>query len=164
MKRFSYNCFSVAIICSLLCSFPCNAKPKKVAVIGTGYVGLIVGSSLADMGNEIICADIDQVKIGKLNSLQMPIYEPGLKDLVAKNVERMSFTTDVQDAIRRSEIIIIAVGTPTKKNYESDLRALYAVSKTVGQALKDQDGYRVICIKSTVPVGTNKKIKKVFYH
>jgi len=146
---------------SMLCSISCRARSKNVAVIGTGYVGLIVGSSLADMGNTIICADIDREKISKLSNLQMPIYEPGLKELVAKNIDRISFTIDVQDAIKKSEIIIVAVGTPTLKNYKSDLRALHAVARTIGQALQGEDCYKVVCIKSTVPVGTNKQIKKI---
>lgn len=147
----------------LFFSFPLNAGSKKVAVIGTGYVGLIVGSSLADMGHKVTCVDIIPEKIEKLKKCEMPIFEPGLQELTRKNLENMYFTTDTKSAIENSEIIIIAVGTPTKKNYESDLRALNSVARVIGDTLKEIEGYRVVCIKSTVPLGTNNKIKELIY-
>ncbi|MFC1841571.1 UDP-glucose dehydrogenase family protein [Candidatus Dependentiae bacterium] len=145
----------------LLLSFNCKPNPKKVTIIGTGYVGLIVGAGLADKGHQVICADIDAKKIADLKNGIMPIFEPGLEELVKKNANNISFTTDVKSAIKNSEIIMIAVGTPTKENYESDLRALHAVANTIGETLKNEPGYRVVCIKSTVPIGTNKKIKSM---
>jgi len=135
--------------------------PQKVAVIGTGYVGLIIGSGLATIGHQVICSDIDENKINKLKNGKMPIFEPGLEQIVAKNAtaKRLSFTNNVPLAIRNSDIIIVAVGTPMGENGKANLKALKAVAKTISQNL---NGYKVICIKSTVPVGTNKKMKAFF--
>lgn len=152
------NCSLILLTCT---SFNSNAAPKNVAIIGTGYVGLIAGAGLADMGHKIICVDIDAQKIAGLNNGIMPIYEPGLQELIKKNKENIFFTTDIKAAVRSSEIVIIAVGTPTDENYESDLRALNAVANSIGQVLQDTVDYKVICIKSTVPVGTNNKIKAI---
>lgn len=163
MKLRNLRFLSVSLLLLLSFSFVLNSGSKRVAVIGTGYVGLIVGSSLADMGHKVTCVDIIPEKIEKLKKCEMPIYEPGLEELTRKNLQNMSFTTDAKSAIENSEIIIVAVGTPTKENYESDLRALNAVSRVIGDTLKGIDGYRVVCIKSTVPVGTNKKVKELIY-
>jgi UDPglucose 6-dehydrogenase len=157
MKKFNLSLSFLFIF--LICAYNSNCEQKKVALIGTGYVGLIAGAGLADKGHKIVCVDIDAKKIADLNNGIMPIYEPGLQDLINKNQENICFTTDIRKAVNDSEIIIIAVGTPTDENYESDLRALNAVANSIGKVLQDSDDYKVICIKSTVPVGTNYKIK-----
>ncbi|OIO62375.1 MAG: UDP-glucose 6-dehydrogenase [Candidatus Marinimicrobia bacterium CG1_02_48_14] len=133
---------------------------KKICVIGTGYVGLVSGAGLADFGNEVICCDIDAGKIDQLNNGIMPIYEPGLKELVDRNIKgkRLKFTADVPNAILNSDVIFTAVGTPMGQDGEADLTAVEAVAKTVAQNL---NGYKVICTKSTVPVGTGERIKRI---
>src|SRR3989344_5504693 len=132
----------------------------KIAVIGTGYVGLVAGTCLADLGNDGICVDIDEQKIGQLKKGILPIYEPGLGDLLKRNLseKRIQFTTDGDEAIRKSEIIFIAVATPTGKSYEADLSIVEAVAKQIG---KNLNGYKVIVIKSTVPVGTTSRVKEI---
>ena len=132
----------------------------KIAVIGTGYVGLVAGTCLADLGNDVICVDIDEQKIGQLKKGIVPIYEPGLGDLLKRNLseKRIQFTTDGDEAIRKSEIIFIAVATPTGKSYEADLSIVEAVAKQIG---KNLNGYKVIVIKSTVPVGTTSRVKEI---
>src|SRR5687768_8493134 len=106
-----------------------------VAVIGTGYVGLVVGAGLADSGNDVVCADISSEKIDRLNAGEIPIYEPGVEALVQRNVAdgRLRFTTDVAGAVRASEIIFIAVGTPPDEDGSADLKHVLAVAKTIGQ-------------------------------
>jgi len=138
-------------------NFP-DFSPKKVAIIGTGYVGLIMGSGLAKMGHTVICSDIDQRKIDMLKKGQMPIYEPGLVTVTKSGygAKRLFFTTDVARAVRESDIVMIAVGTPMGDSGEADLKYLKSAIKTVGENL---NSYKVVCIKSTVPVGTNKKMK-----
>ncbi|MCF7796177.1 MAG: UDP-glucose/GDP-mannose dehydrogenase family protein [Lentisphaeria bacterium] len=133
---------------------------KRICVIGTGYVGLVSGAGLADFGNEVICSDIDAEKIQQLQQGVIPIYEPGLKELVDRNVKakRLKFTADVPEAIRNSEVIFTAVGTPMGQDGEADLSAVEAVAKTVAQNL---NSYKLICTKSTVPVGTGEKIKRI---
>lgn len=124
-----------------------------VSIIGTGYVGLVTGACLADLGNNVICADNDTAKIGSLNKLVMPIYEPGLYDVVRRNVKekRLKFTSSIKEAVRKSKIIFIAVGTPSKENGEPDLTAIENVA---GVIAKNMDGYKLIVEKSTVPVET----------
>ncbi len=130
---------------------------EKIAFIGTGYVGLVSGAGISDFGHDVICADIDAGKIERLKAGDIPIYEPGLEHLIRRNVKagRLSFTTDVSGAIRDSDIIFIAVGTPESEDGSADLRAVFSVCATIAQEL---NGYKVICTKSTVPVGTGKKI------
>jgi UDPglucose 6-dehydrogenase len=130
----------------------------KIAMIGTGYVGLTTGTCLADLGNDIICVDIDEAKIEALQNGDIPIYEPGLRDLVERNVKanRLSFTTDAVAAIKGSDIIFVAVGTPQNETGEADLKYVFAVAETIG---KNINGYKVIVNKSTVPVGTAEKVK-----
>jgi len=130
---------------------------KKIAVIGTGYVGLVSGAGLSDFGNQVVCADIDKSKIGALQQGKIPIFEPGLKEIVVRNIKynRLSFTSDVPKAIRKSDVIFIGVGTPEGKNGEADLSAVYLVAETIGQNL---NSYKVICTKSTVPIGTGDEI------
>ncbi|HDP79094.1 MAG TPA: UDP-glucose/GDP-mannose dehydrogenase family protein, partial [Mesotoga infera] len=131
---------------------------KRISVIGTGYVGLVTGTGLADFGNRVICVDVDKAKIDMLNNGHIPIYEPGLKELVDKNFRegRLSFTTDIDRAIKESEVVFIGVGTPSKDNGEADLSYVEAVVESIA---KNLDGYKVIVTKSTVPVGTNRWIK-----
>jgi len=131
---------------------------KKIAMIGVGYVGLVSGTGLADFGNEVICVDIDEQKIERLKQGIMPIYEPGLADLVKKNVEkgRLSFTTNLAEAIRESEVIFLAVPTPSAPNGEVDLSYIFNVVDSIAQNLND---YKIIVTKSTVEVGTNDRIR-----
>src|SRR5471030_1791404 len=130
----------------------------KIAVVGTGYVGLVVGACLAENGNIVICVDKDESKITTLNAGKMTIYEPGLEEVVRRNrnEERLSFTTDLPAAVRASEIVFIAVGTPQGEDGAADLQHVLAVAKAIGQAM---DKYTVVVDKSTVPVGTAKKVR-----
>jgi UDPglucose 6-dehydrogenase len=131
-----------------------------IAVIGTGYVGLVTGTCFAEFGNEVICVDNDAEKIRKLNEGIIPIYEPGLDVLVSKNVKenRLFFTTDLKEAVEKSLVIFIAVGTPPKPDGSADLSFIEAVAKDIA---KYQNGYKVIVNKSTAPVGTGKWIKGI---
>lgn len=155
-KNLNYS-YIFFLLILLVVSSNCKTNKKNIAVIGTGYVGLIVGAGLADMGHTVICADIDANKINMLNNGKMPIYEPGLANLVKKNVDLklLSFTCDVSLAIQVSDIIIISVGTPQKR---ADLSAVKAVACSIA---KNLNSYKVVCVKSTVPVGTNKFVKSL---
>ncbi|HLE43079.1 MAG TPA: UDP-glucose/GDP-mannose dehydrogenase family protein [Methylomirabilota bacterium] len=132
----------------------------NIAVVGTGYVGLVTGAVFADLGNDVVCVDKDAAKVEMLRAGQMPIYEPGLEELVHRNQadERLSFTTDLTQAVRRSDIVFIAVGTPAKANGESDLSAVEEVALGIARAL---DRYKVIVNKSTVPVGTGDLVRDI---
>lgn len=132
---------------------------KRIAMIGTGYVGLVSGTCLANMGNKVICCDNDEGKIKMLKEGKIPIYEKGLEELVRQNIhmKRLSFTTSIEEAVRESLVIFIAVGTPPKENGEADLSYVEAVAKGIGRAM---DGYRIIVEKSTVPVKTGEWIKR----
>lgn len=136
---------------------------KKLAVIGTGYVGLVSGTCFADVGNHVTCCDIDEMKITNLLNGEMPIYEPGLKELVQKNVEKgtLDFTTNISNAIRQTDVIYIAVGTPMLSNGEADLMYVKQVAKMIGENLNH---YKVIVTKSTVPVGTGKLMESLIRH
>jgi UDPglucose 6-dehydrogenase len=129
-----------------------------VTVIGTGYVGLVVGAGLAEMGNDVICADIDETKIARLMAGELPIYEPGLEPLVERNTgeDRLRFTTDVEHAIREADIIMIAVGTPEGEDGSADLQHVLDVARTIGRSM---NGPKVVITKSTVPVGTGAKVR-----
>ena len=131
----------------------------KIGIIGTGYVGLVAGTCLANLGHEVICMDIDEKKIEKLKKGIPTIYEPGLSDLLTRNIKekRLFFTTDVPDGIRKSEAIFIAVGTPPGKDHKADLSYVKTAAKTIGENL---NGYKVIIDKSTVPVGTSDMVKE----
>lgn len=133
---------------------------RNIAVIGTGYVGLVSGTCFAEIGNQVVCCDIDQSKINKLNQGSVPIHEPGLEDLVYKNVAagRLSFTTDIPKAISQADIIYIAVGTPMSITGEADLRYVSAVARTIGE---NMNGYKVIVNKSTVPIGTGRLVQRL---
>ena len=129
----------------------------KIAVVGTGYVGLVAGACLAENGNEVICVDKDQAKIATLEAGKMPIYEPGLEEMVRRNTAeaRLTFTTDLPSAVRASEIVFIAVGTPQGEDGSADLQHVIGVAHEIGKAINK---FTVIVDKSTVPVGTAKKV------
>lgn len=129
----------------------------KIAVLGTGYVGLVSGACLADFGNKVICVDNDIKKIEMLKAGKIPIYEPGLEAVVSRNVttERLSFSIDTQSAVSACEVVFIAVGTPPADNGSADLSYVEAVARDIGRAMS---GYRVIVDKSTVPIGTGKLV------
>jgi UDPglucose 6-dehydrogenase len=130
-----------------------------VSVFGTGYVGLVVGAGLAEMGNDVICADIDASKIAMLNAGEIPIYEPGLEALVERNLaaERLSFTTDLVRAVHEAEIIFIAVGTPEGEDGSADLQHVLSAAATIGE---NMNGPKIVVTKSTVPVGTAGKVRE----
>ena len=130
----------------------------KVTVIGSGYVGLVSGACLADVGNTVLCLDIDPAKIKILQDGGVPIHEPGLQEMIRRNVEagRLSFTTDVEAAAKHGAIQFIAVGTPPDEDGSADLQYVLAAARNIG---KYMDGYRVIVDKSTVPVGTADKVR-----
>ncbi|GFN32763.1 UDP-glucose dehydrogenase family protein [Paenibacillus xylaniclasticus] len=129
----------------------------KLAVVGTGYVGLVSGVCFAELGNEVVCVDKLAFKIEMLNNGEMPIYEPGLQDLMESNKKagRLRFTTELKSAVQAAEIIIIAVGTPPQPNGEANLSYIQDVAIEIGQAL---NGYKIVVTKSTVPVGTNERV------
>ena len=129
----------------------------KITVVGSGYVGLVVGACLAETGNDVSCADVDQGKIDGLKKNVLPIYEPGLEDLVERNQQdgRLTFTTDVGGVIKNADVVFIAVGTPPDEDGSADLRHVLAVAETIGRNMTKE---LVIVTKSTVPVGTAKKV------
>lgn len=133
---------------------------KKITFIGTGYVGLVGGAGISEFGHQVTCVDIDQEKIERLNAGEIPIYEPGLKTLVKKNVNkgRLHFSANISKTIQKSDIVFIAVGTPQGSNGEANLSAVEAVAKTIGENL---NGYKIVCTKSTVPIGTGKRIEEI---
>jgi len=130
----------------------------NVSVIGTGYVGLVGGACLAETGHDVVCADVDESKIKRLQRGEIPIFEPGLELLVTHNLAegRLRFTTDVEEAVRASTIIFIAVGTPPDEDGSADLQHVLAVARTIGRAM---DGERIVITKSTVPVGTAASVR-----
>src|SRR5436190_715523 len=132
----------------------------NIAVIGTGYVGLVAGSCLAESGNDVWCVDSDAAKIEKLRQGMIPIYEPGLPEIVERNLreERLTFTTDLDAAVKKSFVLFVAVGTPPTPNGAADLTAVFDVARAIGKAM---DRYKVIVVKSTVPVGTSEKIREI---
>ena len=132
----------------------------KIAVVGTGYVGLVSGACFAEMGLNVTCIDIDSDKIAMLNRGEIPIYEPGLKSIVNKNHEagRLHFSTDLKSVINDITILFIAVGTPSDEEGNADLTALYAVAESIAANMQ---GYLLVVTKSTVPVGTTAKIKRL---
>ncbi len=132
----------------------------KITVVGTGYVGLVVGACLSENGNDVICVDKDAAKVRSLQRGKIPIYEPGLEEYVRRNrtEKRLAFTTALARAVRASEIIFIAVGTPMEEDGSADLQHVLAVARDVARAM---NGYKVIVDKSTVPVGTAERVKEV---
>ena len=131
---------------------------SKITFFGTGYVGLVTGTCFADFGNEVICVDNNPMIIDKLNNGEITIYEPGLEELVSRNVDqkRINFTTDAERGVKESDIIFIAVGTPPKNNDQADLKYVMQVAETIGEHM---DNYKVIVNKSTVPVGTGERVR-----
>jgi len=130
----------------------------QITIFGSGYVGLVTGACLADAGNEVVCVDIDEAKIARLNAGEVPIHEPGLDDLIARNRKkgRIKFTNDAKAAVAHGLFQIIAVGTPPDEDGSADLRHVLAVARTIGEHMDD---YKVVMTKSTVPVGTSDKVK-----
>src|SRR5438477_124283 len=132
----------------------------NICVVGTGYVGLVTGAVFADLGNEVVCVDNVAKKIAQLQAGQMPIYEPGLEEMVARNVAdgRLTFTTDLAAGVRRAVIVFITVGTPAKDTGQTDLAAVEVVARQIAEAM---ERYTVIVNKSTVPVGTGNLVREV---
>ncbi|SDH18968.1 UDPglucose 6-dehydrogenase [Alteribacillus persepolensis] len=133
----------------------------KLAVIGTGYVGLVSGTSFAELGNTVVCVDKVEEKVEQLNRNEIPIYEPGLEELVKKNKDagRLFFTTNIQEAVEQAEIVMIAVGTPETETGAANLNYVYAVAEEIGQSLTNS--FTVIVNKSTVPVGTAEAVNEI---
>jgi UDPglucose 6-dehydrogenase len=129
----------------------------KLSVFGSGYVGLVAGACFADVGNQVICVDIDDNKIDRLRKGDIPIYEPGLAEIIKRNVteERMSFTTDIKSSVEISQILIIAVGTPPGEDGSADLQHVLDVAKSIGTYMNE---FKIVVDKSTVPVGTAEKV------
>ena len=133
----------------------------KLCMIGTGYVGLVSGVCFSDLGNDVICVDKDKDKINLLKKGKIPIYEPGLSELVLKNYKnkRLNFSTDLRSSVRKSDIIFICVGTPTKKNGSSaDLSQVFNVAKELSLSLNK---FKIIITKSTVPLTTGDEIERI---
>ena len=132
----------------------------QITVIGTGYVGLVAGACLADMGNFVACVDKNTEKISLLNQGIIPIYEPGLEELVKTNIieNRLTFTDNIAQAVKDAQVCFIAVGTPQKENGKADLTEVFSVAEEIGKAI---NGYKVIVNKSTVPVSTADKITQI---
>src|SRR5258707_10253199 len=132
----------------------------RIAMIGTGYVGLVSGACFSEFGVDVVCVDKDEAKIARLKRGEIPIYEPGLDTLVANNVkaERLSFTTDLAKAVPGADAVFIAVGTPSRRgDGHADLSYVYAAAEEIGRALT---GYAVVVTKSTVPVGTGPEVAR----
>ena len=132
----------------------------RITIFGTGYVGLVAGTCLADLGNDVTCVDIDNQKIQKLKKGSVPLFEPGLPELLTRNVreQRLFFTTDAVSALLEAEVIFIAVGTPSAEDGSVDLQYVDAVAETIGKHLSH---YAVIANKSTVPVGTADRVTEI---
>jgi UDPglucose 6-dehydrogenase len=130
---------------------------KKITIVGTGYVGLVTGAGLSDFGNDVTCVDISKTKINDLKNGVIPIYEPGLDELILKNTNsgRLKFSTNIEHSIQNCEVVFIAVGTPEKENGEADLSYVLSVAKTIAENITN---YVVVCTKSTVPVGMGTMI------
>ena len=133
---------------------------KKISIIGSGYVGLVSGAGLSEFGNNVTCLDIDKSKINKLKKLKIPIFEPGLENIIGKNMEKglLNFSYDISGSIKDSDIIFIAVGTPQNNDGSANIEFIESVAKVIA---KNLNSYKIICTKSTVPIGTGKKIKKL---
>ncbi len=131
-----------------------------ISVIGTGYVGLVVGTCFAETGNDVVCVDIDSRKVRMLRKGRSPIYEPGLEELLKKNIQegRLTFTTEIEKAIRSTEVIFLALPTPPSEDGAADLRHVLSVAQVIARNL---NGYKVIVNKSTVPVGTADRVRRV---
>lgn len=135
-----------------------RGNEMRVGVIGTGYVGLVTGACLADFGRQVICCDINELKISELKKGIIPIYEPGLEELVKNNEDRLTFTTNIEPTVKNSDIIFIAVGTPMGEDGSADLKYVLAVAESIGKAM---DHEIIVVDKSTVPVGTADKVRAI---
>ncbi|HEX5512942.1 MAG TPA: nucleotide sugar dehydrogenase, partial [Gammaproteobacteria bacterium] len=131
----------------------------RITIFGTGYVGLVTGTCFAEVGNDVVCMDVDEDKIARLNKGEIPIYEPGLEELVQKNHKagRLRFTTDPDEAVEHGAFQFIAVGTPPDEDGSADLKYVLAVARTIAERM---DEYKVIIDKSTVPVGTADRVRE----
>ncbi|MBA3752043.1 UDP-glucose/GDP-mannose dehydrogenase family protein [Candidatus Dependentiae bacterium] len=149
-----------ALLITLLPLSQSFASPQNIAVIGTGYVGSVLGACLASFNNKVVCVDTNKETIEKLKRGEMTIYEPGLEEMIARYTQNnsLSFSDDPASAIRNSDIIFIAVGTPMTDDGNANLNAIESVARTIGENL---NGYKVICTKSTVPIGTGARIKQI---
>ena len=131
----------------------------KIAIIGSGYVGLVTGACFSEVGINVTCVDVDHKKIENLNKGIIPIYEPGLEEMITRNIkkERLNFTTNIASAIKQAEVVFISVGTPPDENGSADLKHVISVARDCGRYIDD---YTLVVTKSTVPVGTSLKVKK----
>src|ERR1700759_1533632 len=134
-----------------------SATRQPIGVIGTGYVGLVTAAGFAELGSEVWCVDIDAEKIERLKAGEVPIYEPGLKQLLESNSERLHFSTELAGALDHARLLFVAVGTPPTYSGDADLSAVHAVV----EAIPDSDRHALV-MKSTVPVGTGASIKRIF--
>lgn len=132
----------------------------RLTVVGTGYVGLVVGAGFSDFGNDVSCVDVDEGKIACLQAGELPIYEPGLDELVARNMQngRLGFSADVPAAVSGAEVVFIAVGTPPNGDGAADMSAVFAAAQTIARAIR---GYTLVVTKSTVPVGTADRLTEI---
>ena len=130
---------------------------NKIAIIGTGYVGLVTGAGMAEFGNKVICSDIDKIKIDNIKSGIIPIYEPGLEEIINRNMKnnRLSFSSNIIESILKSDVIVIAVGTPEGENGQADMSFVFSVAETISKNIND---YKIIVTKSTVPIGSGRQI------
>tara|TARA_B100001123_G_scaffold384666_1_gene457592 strand:+ start:136 stop:1449 length:1314 start_codon:yes stop_codon:yes gene_type:complete len=130
---------------------------NKITIIGTGYVGLVTGVGMAEFGNKVICSDIDKTKINSLSSGILPIYELGLEEIIKKNIKdnRLSFSSNIKESILKSDVIVIAVGTPQGENGQADMSFVYSVAEIISDNIND---YKLVVTKSTVPIGSGKRI------
>src|SRR6185436_4897851 len=130
----------------------------RIAVVGTGYVGLVAGTCFAESGNDVVCIDIDAEKVEKLRSGVVPIYEPGLEERLRRNVHdrRLTFTTDYAEGVPRAQVVFIAVGTPPREDSSADLKHVLAAARSIGRHMKSNT---VVVDKSTVPVGTAERVR-----
>lgn len=154
-------CVMALMLLGIVCfNTSVNARARNIGVIGTGYVGLTVGACLAEFGHHVTCADIDATKIDMLNNGKIPIYEPGLEEMVThwSTHSTLKFSSDPGSVIESADVVFIAVGTPMDEDGQADLRAIRAVAKTIGTHL---NGYKLICTKSTVPIGTGSEIMSI---
>ena len=131
----------------------------RIAVVGTGYVGLVVGACFAETGNQVVCVDKDAAKVRALRRGKIPIFEPGLEELVKRNFaeKRLTFTLDLKTAVRKSDVVFIAVGTPMGEDGSADLQHVIGAAREIAKAM---NGYKVIVDKSTVPVGTSERVRE----